>query len=290
MDYLLALLGAGVAIGAIYGLAAMGFAIVYKATGVINFAHGEMIMLVTYLAFTVSNHAPLPLWALLPVIAVISLVVGLLLEWVFIRPMIGEPAFSTVMLTIGLAVVLRSLVVLIWGAEPHPFSLGGEESVITLGVLRLYTAQAYAIGALILWCAGLALFLKFSRYGIAMRATAISETTAMLMGVSVKRVYAMSWAIGALMAATVGVFFATIHELGPDMHMLGLRAFPAAILGGLDSVIGAAIGGIAIGVLETITEGYIGKGLKEIVGFAAIIVVLMVRPYGLFGKKKVERV
>lgn len=290
MDYLLALLGSGVAIGAIYGLAAMGFAVVYKATGVINFAHGEMIMLVTYLAFTLSNHAPLPLWILLPAIAVTSLVVGLLLEWVFIRPMIGEPPFSTVMLTIGLAVLLRSLVVLIWGAEPHPFNLGGEESVITLGALRLYTAQAYAIGALILWCIGIALFLKFSKYGIAMRATAIRETTAMLMGVSVKRVYAMSWAIGALMAATVGIFFATIYELGPDMHMLGLRAFPAAILGGLDSVIGAAVGGIAIGVLETVTEGYIGKGLKEIVGFAAIIVVLMVRPYGLFGKKKVERV
>lgn len=290
MDYLLALLGSGAAIGAIYGLAAMGFAIVYKATGVINFAHGEMIMLVTYLAFTVSSHVPLPLWVLLPLIAVLSLIVGLLIEWVFIRPMIGEPAFSTVMLTIGLAVVLRSLVVLIWGAEPHPFNLGSEESVITLGALRLYAAQWYAIGALILWCAGLAVFLKFSRYGIAMRATAISETTAMLMGVSVKRVYAMSWAIGALMAATVGIFFATIYELGPDMNMLGLRAFPAAILGGLDSVIGAAIGGIAIGVLETVTEGYIGKGLKEIVGFAAIIVVLMVRPYGLFGKKKVERV
>jgi branched-chain amino acid transport system permease protein len=290
MDYFLALLGSGVAIGAIYGLAAMGFAIVYKATGVINFAHGEMIMLVTYLAFTVNTHAALPLWLLLPAIALLSLAVGLLLEWVFIRPMIGEPPFSTVMLTIGLAVVLRSLVVLIWGAEPHPFGLENQDSVMTLGALRLYAAQVYAIGALMLWCVVLALFLKFSKYGIAMRATAINETTAMLMGVSVKRVYAMSWAIGALMAATVGVFFATIYELGPDMHTLGLRAFPAAILGGLDSVIGAAIGGIAIGALETLTEGYIGKGLKEIVGFAAIIVVLMVRPYGLFGQKKVERV
>lgn len=290
MDYFLALVGSGVAIGVIYGLAAMGFAIVYKATGVINFAHGEMIMLVTYLAYAFATYAPMPLWLLLPCVAVLAMVVGLVIEWLFIRPMIGEPVFSTVMITIGLAVFIRSLIVLIWGGEPHPFSLGGDSDLFQLGPIRLYMTQVYAVLALIIWSIFMAVFLRYSKYGIAMRATAFNETTAMLMGVSVKKIYAISWAMAALMAATVGLFFAVIYELGPDMFTLGLRAFPAAILGGLDSLIGAALGGVIIGVLEAVTEGYIGQGLKEIVGFVAIIVVLMVRPYGLFGQKKVERV
>lgn len=290
MDYFLALVGSGVAIGVIYGMAAMGFAVIYKSTGVINFAHGEMIMLVTYLSFTLSSHVSWSLWMLLPAIAVIAVLVGLIIEWVFIRPMIGEPPFATVMITIGLAVAIRSAVVLFWGAEPQPFSLGAGGELFQLGPIRLYAMQAYAIGTLVIWLACLGVFLRYSKYGIAMRATAVNETTAMLMGISVKRIYAISWAIAALLAATVGLFFSLIYELAPDMSTLGLRAFPAVILGGLDSILGAAIGGVIIGILEAVAEGYIGRGIKEIVGFVAIIVVLMVRPYGLFGKKKVERV
>ncbi|OUS23105.1 branched-chain amino acid ABC transporter permease [Rhodobacterales bacterium 59_46_T64] len=290
MDYFILLTVSGISIGVIYGLIGMGYALIFKATSVVNFAQGEVMMLISYMAFSIASSWSLPFWALLGVCVVLSGVVGLLIERIFIRPMLGQDVFSTVMVTIGMAVMIRAVVVLIWGADPMVLPTDIGDSGVEFGMVFLYTAQIYAIGFLAVCVFGMWAFLRFSRMGVAMRATAARETTALLMGINVTRVYALAWAIAAVIAGVSGVLLGTIYGLGPDMWTQGLRAFPAVILGGLDSVFGAAISGILIGVLENLSEGYIGHGLKEISGFLVILVVLMIRPYGLFGTPEIERV
>ena len=232
----------------------------------------------------------MPFWGLLGVCVVLSAVVGLIIERVFIRPMLGQDVFSTVMVTIGIAVMIRAVVVMVWGADPLVLPTDIGDSAVEFGLVVLYTAQIYAIGLLAVCVIGMWAFLRFSRMGVAMRATAARETTALLMGINVTHVYALAWAIAAVISGLAGVLLGTIYGLGPDLWTQGLRAFPAVILGGLDSVFGAAISGIFIGLLENLSEGYIGRGLKEISGFLVILVVLMIRPYGLFGTPEIERV
>lgn len=290
MNYFLALSGSGLAVGAVYGLVAIGFAVVYKATRVINFAHGEMMMLNAYLAHTIAVHSGVGFWTLVPIVIVVSIIVGLLVEFLVIRPMIGEPTIAIVMMTVGLAVFIRSLVVLIWGAAPLEFPVSLGDAVFAFGPVRLFQAQAVAIACLLVIMTGFAVFYRYTRSGIAMRAAANNETVALLMGIDVRRIYALAWALAASTAGLAGLLISTIYEIGPDMSAFGLRAFPATILGGLDAVGGSAIGGFIIGVLENLGEGYIGRGLKEIVGFVIILMVLMVRPFGLFGTRDVERV
>ncbi len=290
MDYFVPLMISGLAIGVIYGMIGMGFALIFKATGVVNFAQGEVMMLIAYMAYSIASSWALPFWGLLAITVVLSGIVGVLIELILIRPMLGQPVFSTVMVTIGLAVMIRSTVVMIWGADPLVMPNDINDSFVEVGPVSLYLSQVYAIALLGIVIIAMWLFLRYSRMGVAMRATAARETTALLMGVNVNMIYALAWAIAAVIAGISGVLLATIYGLAPGMWAQGLRAFPAVILGGLDSVFGAAFSGIFIGLLENFSEGYIGLGLKEISGFLVILVVLMIRPYGLFGTPEIERV
>ena len=290
MNYLLNLVTSGLVIGALYGLVAMGFAIVYRATGMVNFAQGELMMLIAYTAYSLTTVPGLPFWLLLPCVLVISVLLGLAIERLFIRPMLGEPMFSRVMVTIGLAVVIRSSVLLVWGVEPTAFPrpLGSEP--LRLGPLALYPGQIFALVSLASLCGLMSLFFSRSRIGIAMRATSDNETTALLMGIDVKRISGIAWSLSAVFAAFAGLSFCLMFSLEPEISQMGLRGFPATILGGLDSVVGGAFGGLVIGVAENLAGGYLGRGLKEIAGFVLIVVVLMVKPYGLFGQREIERV
>lgn len=290
MNYFFALFGSGLAVGAVYGLVAIGFAVIYKATRVINFAHGEMMMVNAYLAHTIAVLTGVGFWTLVPIVVVTSMMVGLIVEFFLIRPMIGEPTISIVMMTVGLAIFIRSLVVLIWGAAPLEFPAMPGESIVVLGPIRLYLAQVIAIGFLGVIMMGFTVFYRYTRSGLAMRAAANNETVALLMGIDVRRIYALAWALAASTGGLAGLLISTIYEIGPDLSAFGLRAFPATILGGLDAAGGSAVGGLIIGILENLGEGYVGRGLKEIIGFVIILVVLMVRPFGLFGTRDVERV
>lgn len=290
MNYFLNLLMSGLVIGSLYGLISMGFAIVYRATGMVNFAVGETMMLIAYISYNLAQFPGLGFAGLLLTTIPISVMLGLLIERIFIRPMLGEPMFSRVMVTIGLAVVIRSAVILIWGVEPkaYPRPLGDE--VIKFGELALYPGQIFSLVVMALLCLMMWAFFRHSRVGIAMRATSNNETTALLMGINVKRISAISWALSSVFAAFAGLSFCLMFSLEPEISQMGLRGFPASILGGLDSVIGGAFGGLVIGVAENMAGGYLGRGLKEIAGFVLIIVVLMVKPYGLFGQREIERV
>ena len=290
MNYFLNLLMSGLVIGSLYGLIAMGFAIVYRATGMVNFAVGEVMMLVAYISFNLAQIPHIGFVGLLCTTIPVAMVLGFLIERVFIRPMLGEPMFSRVMVTIGLAVVIRSAVILIWGVEPKPYPRLLGDEIIRFGELALYPGQIFSVVALAVLCLLMTAFFRYSRIGIAMRATSNNETTALLMGINVKHISAISWVLSSTFAAFAGLAFCLMFSLEPEISQMGLRGFPASILGGLDSVVGGAFGGLVIGVAENMAGGYLGRGLKEIAGFVLIVIVLMVKPYGLFGQREIERV
>jgi branched-chain amino acid transport system permease protein len=288
--YLLQLLISGLSIGAIYSLIAMGFAVIYKSTGLVNFAQGEMTMITAYIAWTISttvsgNVVVVTFGAILA-----AIMLGLVIERLVMRPMLGEPLFATVMVTIGLAVILRSAINFIWDAYPHGLDVGVGRDIVRVGGIGMRTAQIAVIATLLLLLAAIWAFFRYSRFGIAMRAVASDDRTALLMGISAPRVHALAWAASSVIAGIGGVFFALTYDLSPAMFQLGLKAFPATILGGLDAVLGSGLGGLLIGLTENLAGGYLGNGMKEVAGFLMIIVVLMIRPFGLFGERDIERV
>lgn len=224
------------------------------------------------------------------VAVVAGAVIGLVCERLIMRPMLGEPLLSVVLVTVGLAVVLRSIVTLGWGASPHKFELTGVDDILQLFGVGIRVSQIAVIVTLLVALCGVWFFLRYSRFGIAMRAVAADEKTARLMGVSTARVQAVAWASASALAGLAGGFFAVIYGLAPTIFELGLKAFPATVLGGFDAVVGSGFAGLFIGVLENLVGGYLPSTLKEIAGFVLILVVLMVRPFGLFGEKRIERV
>jgi branched-chain amino acid transport system permease protein len=290
MGYFIELVVSGLAVGAIYGLVAMSFAVIYKSTGIVNFAQGEMGMLTAYTSWSVA--VTMGAGGVLTVLTAVAVgaVLGMLCERLIMRPMLGEPVLSVVLVTVGLAVVLRSIVTLVWGAAPHKFEVAGADAIVRLGGVGVRASQLTAIAVLLVALAGFWFFLRHSRFGTAMRAVAADEKTARLMGVSTARVQAVAWAAASGLAGLAGAFFAVIYGLAPTIFELGLKAFPATVLGGFDSVLGSGVSGLVIGVFENLVGGYLPSTLKEVAGFVLILVVLMVRPFGLFGEKRIERV
>lgn len=280
----------GIVVGCIYGLVGMAFAVIYKATRVVNFALGEMMMLVAYMAFTIQSHAKLGVASLAFVTIIVSGVVGAVIQILIIRPMRGESLFAIVMSTIGLAIVLRSLVAIIWGplAKTVPVDLPLEFHSI-LGV-NVTAPQIAMMALLFVACIGMSVFFRFTRIGLLMRATASNEATALLIGIKVGHIHTLAWIGSTLIAGLTGVLVAMIQSYGPDLYANGLKGFPATILGGLDSVLGSGAAGILIGITENATGRFFGSGAKELAGLVIIILVLMIRPYGLFGQRAVERV
>ncbi len=290
MDLFLNLVASGLVIGSIYGIIAIAFAIIFKTTGVLNFAQGEVMMLIAYVSWSLGSELNLPFYALIFVSVIVAALIGVVIERIFIRPMIGQPVFSIVMVTVGLAVFLRSLIVMIWGAGAEPFEASIAGGYVAIGPVVLFTEQVFALTLFCVITLAVFLFFRFTRMGVAMRATSMDETAALLMGVDVRRISSLAWAIAAMVSGLAGITFAIMFSRAPDIWFQGLRSFPATILGGLDSPLGSGFGGLIIGVIGNLSEGYIGQGLKEISGFVVIILVLMVRPYGLFGEKELERV
>lgn len=290
MGYFIELVVAGLAIGAIYGLVAMSFAVIYKATGIVNFAQGEMGMLSAYTTWSLATALGTNGVLTVLLAALVGAVLGLVCERLIMRPMLGEPVLSVVLVTVGLAVVLRSIVTIVWGASPQKFEVPGADAIVDVGGIGMRVSQLVVLAVLLLAIAGFWFFLSRSRFGVAMRAVAADEKTARLMGVSTARVQAVAWAAASGLAGLAGALFAVIYGLTPTVFELGLKAFPATVLGGFDAVLGSGASGLFIGVLENLVGGYLPSTLKEIAGFLLILVVLMVRPFGLFGEKRIERV
>jgi branched-chain amino acid transport system permease protein len=290
MQYFVDQVVSGIAVGAIYGLVAMGFALIYKSTGLLNFAQGELSMVTAYIAWTIASMAPGNLWLVAAGAIAAAILLGLVIERLVMRPMLGEPVFATVMVTIALAVILRSLIQLVWDPYPHTLELGVGRNVVEIGGTRLRTVEIAVIVTLLVVSLLVWLFFRFSRVGKAMRAVASDERAAQLMGISAARIHSVAWMGSSLIAGIAGVFFAIMYNVSPSLYQVGLKAFPATILGGLDSVLGSGFSGVFLGVAENLAAGYIAASIKEIVGFVVIIAVLMIKPFGLFGQRDIERV
>jgi branched-chain amino acid transport system permease protein len=290
MDLFIQLTLTGLTNGAILALAALGFVLIYKSSDVINFAQGEFLLVGAYVIFAMVAQFSLH-WTLgMALTIVVAIGLGVLVERLVLRPMIGEPIISVIMVTIGLSSLLKAIVFTIWGNLPKPFpSFIPSEPVNILGA-TVGEDRLWAIVIAIVMLALFNFFFRRSREGIAMRAVADDQQAALSMGISVKKIFAWAWSIAAATAAIGGALLANIVGVSGDVANFGLRVFPVVILGGLDSVPGAIIGGIIIGLLEQYTGGYIGQGLNQVLPFIVLIVILMVRPYGLFGQEIIERV
>lgn len=290
MDLFVQLTLTGLTNGAILALAALGFVLIYKSSDIINFAQGEFLLIGAYVTYAMIVQFGLP-WSLGVLLTMgVAIALGVVVERLVLRPMIGEPIISVIMVTIGLSSLLKAIVSTIWGNQPRsfpPFIPSRPIHILgaTVGADRLW-AIVVAIVMLVLFN----LFFRRSKVGIAMRAVADDQQAALSMGISVKNIFAWAWSIAAMSAAVGGMLLANIVGAGPEIGGFGLRVFPVVILGGLDSIPGAMIGGVVIGLLEAYTGGYIGQGLNQVLPFVVLIIILMVRPYGLFGQEIIERV
>jgi branched-chain amino acid transport system permease protein len=292
--FTLVLLTNGVLIGLMYSLIALGFVLVYKATDAINFAQGEFVMLAGFIMAGMLALAGAPFWLSVLVGVAGMVAFGFGLERVVLRPLIGRPIIAVIMATIGLATVLRGAAPLFFGAETRALPLPISDEPWVLGPFSLPPGQV--VGAL-LSLGFLACFTWFflkSRMGVAMRAVADNQQVAMAMGINVERYFAIAWGMAGIVSALGGLAWGAL--LGVDVHLalVGLKVFPVVILGGLDSVLGAIVGGLIVGVVENLAAGYldplVGGGTKDFAPYVLMILMLMIRPYGIFGKRKIERV
>ena len=297
MGFFIALILNGVSIGLMYSLIALGFVLVYKSTDAINFAQGEFVMMAALVGAVVValNVSPI-VGAILAVIVVLAVMIGFgfALERVVLRPLLGRPIVAVIMATIGLASVLRGLTPIIFGGETRALPLPIPDDPVVIGPATLPPIQVLGAGVAILLFVGFNWFFKKSRMGVAMRAVADNQQVAQAMGINVERYFALAWAMAGIVAALSGIVWGSMLGVDVQIAVVGLKVFPVVILGGLDSIGGAMVGGLIVGLVESLASGYldpyVGGGTKDFAPYLLMILVLMFRPYGIFGKRQIERV
>ncbi len=298
MTRLAPLLVAGVAVGSLYGLIALGFVVVYRASHVFNFAHGSFLLLGAYLTYWFHQQLGLPFVPALALATAAAAVVGVAVERVALRRMVGQPTFAVIMITIGLAVVMDALMVWAWGAER--LSVGDPWGLTTyrVGGVRVAAVDIARLLAAGLVLAAYWLFCRYSSLGVAMRATAADQEAAVASGIDVRRVFAVCWAVAAAIATVAGVLLAAgARGIDPSLSAVALAAFPALVLGGVNSPLGAVVGGLALGVVEVLAAGYLpgalpgalGTNVHTVVPYLVLLAVLLVRPSGMFGDRERAR-
>ncbi len=292
MEFFLQLLVNGISLGFLYALSALGFVMIFKSSSVLNLAHGELLAIGAFLFLVLSTWAQLPIVISFAITLVGTFLLGFVVERLFLRPLIGENLIEVIMMTLGLGIMFKGLLLFIFGGDikvyPHflPEALNLQFGSIQIPSVNV---AAFIIGIIFLIIFGF--FFKFSSQGIYMRSVADNQSAALSLGVHVRRVFALSWAIAALVAAMSGIVLGILNGISVhDLSRIGLKVFPVVILGGLDSIGGAILGGVIIGLLETFTGGYISTSLREIIPYIVLVVILMVKPYGLFGLVEIERV
>jgi branched-chain amino acid transport system permease protein len=281
-------------VGSMYSLLALGFVLVYKATKVFNFAQGEFLMFGAYFGWMCLGPVlGLSVWATFALLVGLMFMLGIGFDRVFMRPMVGQNVLSAIMMTIAIAYMLTGLIILFWGGSSRVYpDIFGEEP---LRYVSLSLPQAYLclFGVSIFMVIILVLFFNYSRLGLSMKATAESHQVSQSMGVDVKKAFATSWGIAAMTAGIGGALLASINGVTVGFTSFGLKVFPVVILGGLESIQGAIIGGLVIGVLEYLTVGYVDpyiKGFHTALPYIILMLILLVKPYGLFGLVRIERI
>ena len=286
------LLLGGVAQGCVYALVALGFVLIYKATETVNFAQGELMMLGAFFGLTAGGVLGFPYWVTILAAVAGMAIVGGLIEVLVLRPILGNPAFTVVMATIGVGFILRGLVTMIpgWGTETYSIPTPFAETTWQAGGVVIPALQVAIILLTAALCVALWLFFRMTRTGVAMQAASQNQLAAYYMGIPVRRVNTLIWAISAGVAAFAGILLAPITFVHANMGFIGLKAFPAAVVGGFGSVPGAIVGGLIIGVAEVLAGYYLPEGFKDVAAYVIVLAVLMVKPSGLFGERQLKKV
>ena len=291
MQFVQLLIG-GVSQGCIYGLIALGFVLIYKGTETVSFAQGELMMLGAFGGLAAMTFFGFPFWVAVPSAIVAMGLFGVLLERIVIRPILGQPAFSIVMLTIGIGYVARGLITMLpgIGTETHALPVPYKDSIWSVGTLVLNVEQMVVIAATAALCLLLFALFRYSRIGIAMQAASQNQLAAYYMGIPVKRLNGLVWGLASAVAAVAGLLLAPITFVHANMGFIGLKAFPAAVVGGFGSLPGAIVGGLVIGIVESLSGFYLAQGFKDVAAYVVVLLMLMLRPNGLFGERVGKKV
>ena len=283
---------AGVAQGCVYALVALGFVLIYKATETVNFAEGDLMMLGGFFALTSSVILGWPYWATILFAVVAMAAVGMLIERLVLRPVLGQPAFTVLMITIGVGYVLRGVVTMIpgWGTDTYTLPTPFSKETFKVGEVIFAVHQLAVIGMTAAMVVVLYLFFRFSKLGVAMQATSQNQLAAAYMGIPVRRVNMMIWGLSAGVAAFAGILLAPVTFVHSNMGFIGLKAFPAAVVGGFGSVPGAIVGGLVIGLVEAFAGRYLPEGFKDVAAYVVVLAVLMLKPSGIFGETARKKV
>jgi branched-chain amino acid transport system permease protein len=282
----------GISQGCIYGLIALGFVLIYKATETVSFAQGDLMMMGAFGGLAAMTWLGFPYWlAILSTVAAMGLF-GMLLERLVIRPILGQPAFSVVMLTIGIGYVVRGLITMLpnIGTETHVLPVPYKDEIWKMAGLVINVEQVSVIGATAILCLLLFALFRYSKLGVAMQAASQNQLAAYYMGIPVRRLNGIAWGLAAAVAAIAGLLLAPITFVHANMGLIGLKAFPAAVVGGFGSLPGAIVGGLAIGIIESLSGFYLPDGFKDIAAYVVVLLMLVVKPNGLFGEQLRKKV
>jgi branched-chain amino acid transport system permease protein len=292
LQVLLQVIISGLSQGCLYGLIALGFVLIYKATETVNFAQGELMMLGAFLGLSLTTMGGLPFWAAVPVTLALMALFGLLLERAVLRPILGQPAFAIVMVTIGIAYASRGLVTMVpgWGTETHAIEAPFRGELVRAGGLVISAEHLVIIAVTISLCTVLYAFFRFTRLGVAMQAASQNQLAAYYMGIPVRRLNGLIWSISAAVAALAGLMLAPLTFVHVNMGFIGLKAFPAAVVGGFGSLPGAIVGGLIIGLVEALAGVYLPEGFKDVAAYVVVLIMLAVKPTGLFGETARKKV
>jgi branched-chain amino acid transport system permease protein len=301
MTKLFQLVASGAALGAVYALVGLGFVVIYRATGVINFAQAGMVVLGAFLVYNATATWDLPFWLAMLVSMGIGALLGIVLERVILRRMIGRPVYAVILVTVGLLLLVEPIVTTIWRNPATNIETPWALSKVTIGDVSILQVDAATVVLAALVLGAFFVFFKYTKFGVAMRATAIDQEAALAQGINVRRIVALSWAIAGVVAVLAGTMLGAGAGpgtgLGVGIGIIALKALPAVVLGGLDSPLGAVVGGLLIGIAEVLTAGYqadvlpfLPGGFAAVMPWVVMLVVLLVRPYGLFGTKEVRRI
>ena len=294
MEFLLELLVNGLLVGMMYALVALGFVLIYKASSVFNFAQGELVMFGGFVAAAMLTIYGIPLGLALPIALGLMIALGFGIERGMLRTLVGRPVIAIIMATVGLASVLRGVAPMLWGAATKDLPLPLPVRPFIVADLFISPLNLVAGGASLAFLAAFGYFFKKTRIGVAMRAVADDQQAAMSMGINVGSIFALTWGIAGLVSAIGGIIWGNFLGVDTQLALVGLKVFPVVILGGMDSVLGAVLGGLLVGAVENVAAGFIdpfvGGGTKDFVPYMLMIIALLIRPSGFFGKEIIERV
>ncbi len=282
----------GISIGCIYALIALGFVLIYKATEVVNFAQGDIMMLGAFVAFTFASLWGLSFWLTIPLTIAVLVLFGAGFDRFLLRPIAGQPTVAAILVTLGAGMAMRGIATMMpgWGTDTHALKAPYSDGVLSLGGLVVSTDHLVIIGVTGLLCLGLWIFFKRTRVGIAMQACSQNQLAAYYMGIPVRRINTLIWGLSAGVAAVAAMLIAPIQFVHSNLGFIGLKAFPAAVVGGFGSIPGAIVGGLIIGLVEMYAGFYLAEGWKDIAPYVVVLIVLVIKPSGIFAEMRRKKV